>query len=61
MFTWWGLYKSVPYELVLKELGGDRESDCAELPVQFEPVKSSAEQSAPRGIQGEANGSRADA
>ena len=61
MFTWWGLYKSVPYELVLKELGADRESDCAELPVVGEPAKGSVGESEPRGIQGEANGSRADA
>lgn len=57
MFTWWGLYKSVPYELALKELGEDRTSSCAELPAECESAKRSAGESAQRGIQGEVNGS----
>lgn len=60
MFTWWGLYKSVPYELALK-IDGRREPDCVELQEQSEPVKGSAVEAWLHGRQGEANGRRSDA
>lgn len=60
MFTWWGLYKSVPYELVFKALDGDRKADCS-APVVDEPEETPATESERRGGQGEVNGRRVDA
>ena len=60
MFTWWGLYKSVPYELVFKALDGDRNTDRS-TPVVDGPEKTPAAESAWRGGQGEVHGSRVDA
>ena len=61
MFTWWGLYKSVPYELAVQKLGGEYDSDCVELQVNFEPVRESAVEIGMRERRGEDNDSRADA